>query len=198
LHATPAGEILVLRAYLAGEVATELELHADFAAHAPAWLQRQIAHHLMEEHQHAAAFAAALGDRGACAQAQPPDFITRWKIRQLRRLAQRYGARFSNATVAAVFVISLCAEQMACRVLERHCSLLGPGHPMYPLLAGVLADEQRHVRLCSQTLLRLIPPHERGLMSAMLSQARKLDRAFGITGALAMYCASRWLRLRRA
>lgn len=195
LHASRAGEVLILRVYFAGETITELELHREFTRCAPDWLQRQLARHLDEERQHAAAFADALRQRGAPPQAQAPDLLSRWKIAQWRRIGYRYSARLTHGDTAAAFAIALCAEQMAERVLARHCSLLAAGHPLLPLLEGVLADERRHVRLCGQTLLRLVPPAQYPLMAAMLAEVRGIDRAFGVSSALVMLAAGIWLRM---
>ena len=194
LHASRAGEILVLRAYMAGEVATEIELQADFTHGAPDWLRRQIEQHLLEERGHAAAFAAALAERGASAGLPQPDILSRRKIAQWRRIGLRYSREFSNGALTAAYVIGLCTEQMAARVLERHCTLLLPSHPLHPLLTRVLADEQRHVRLCSHALTRLVPGHEQVLMTAMMLEVRRVERSFGITGAVGMYAAGLWLR----
>lgn len=194
LHASRAGEIVVLRAYMAGEVATELELQADFLGGAPDWLRRQIEQHLLEERGHAAAFAAALAERGASTGLPPPDILSRRKIAQWRGIGQRYQQAFSNGALSAAYVIGLCSEQMAVRVLERHCAVLAPAHPLHPLLARVLADERRHVRLCSHALARLVPAYEQPLLDAMVDEVRRVERSFGVTGAVGMYAAGLWLR----
>jgi hypothetical protein len=196
LHATEAGEVLVLRAYLIGEEATELALQRDLAGTYPDRLQRQVACHLADEQHHADLFAVALAKRGVWRPAHRPDFLSRWKIAQWRSLAQRYIPQFSMGAVVPAFIIGLCAEQMASRVLQRHCELIGARHPLYPLLSRVLVDEQRHVGLCGRTLARLVAPHEQAALAAMLDEARKVERSFGVTGALAMYAAGVWLRIR--
>ncbi|NVD74287.1 hypothetical protein HUX88_27740 [Duganella sp. BJB1802] len=201
LHASAAGERLLLRVYLIGEEATEIALASDLAGTPPDWLARQMEHHLADERRHAAAFAAELAARGGPAPSgEPgrPDLLSRRKIAQWRALAQRYGGQFGAGMIVPAFAIGLCAEQMASRVLQRHCALIGAGHPLHPLLSGVLADEDRHVRLCSHTLERLVAPQEQPALAALLERIRAIDRSWGVTGAIGMYLAGLALRLRPA
>ena len=116
-------------------------------------------------------------------------------IAQWHRLAQRHAPRFGQGMLVPAFAVGLCAEQMATRVLRRHCELIGPAHPMAGLLARVLADEGRHVRLCQRTLDRLVAAHEVPALEALMREARSIDRAFGITGALGLLAAGLALRL---
>ena len=209
LHASAAGERLLLRLYLLGEECTEIALPSELLGEPPAWLARQMAHHLADERHHAALFAAALAAHGepaperlapagapASAPASAPagapaqlDSLSRRKIAQWRALAQRNGTRFSAGLLVPAFAICLCTEQMASRVLQRHCKVIGTTHPLYPLLSGVLRDEDRHVRLCTQTLARLVTPAEQASLALLLEEIRAIDRAWGISGALALYGA---------
>lgn len=79
------------------------------------------------------------------------------------------------------------------RVLARHCATIGDAHPLYPLLSRVLADETRHVRLCSDTLRRLVAPSEAAHLAVLLDEIRAIEAGFGVTGALAMVAAG-WLQ----
>jgi hypothetical protein len=205
LHASAAGEALLLRIYLIGEEATELALQRELQAERPDWLQRQMDQHLAEEQAHAQAFAAAWAARGGpppqAAATHAPDWLSRRKIAQWRRLALRHAPHFASGLLVPAFAIGLCAEQMATRVLQRHCAVLrqqaGP-HPLLPLLAGVLADEARHVRLCAHTLARLVAPAEQAALDRLLAEVRRVDRAWGVTGALGLLLAGLALRLRPA
>lgn len=201
LHATRAGERLLLRIYLIGEIATEQTLQQELLAQRPAWLVRQMDQHLAEEQAHARAFASALSERGGKAaldgDAPPkPDWLSRRKIAQWNRLAERHAVHFAGGLLVPAFAVGLCAEQMASRVLSRHCSVIGPHHPMHPLLDRVLADEARHVRLCGHTLSRLVLSHERDALATLLHEVRAIDRAWGVTGALGMWFAGVALRWR--
>lgn len=192
LHASPAGERLLLRIYLTGEEASEIALHADLLDQPPEWLARQMEKHLADERRHASLFAAALTARGGTApkpMSARPDVLSRRKIAQWRTLARRYGPGFSAGRLVPAFAIALCAEQMFTRVLQRHCALLGADHPLHPLLADVLDDEGRHVRLCQHTLARLVRPSEHERLDALLDEIRAIDRAWGVSGALVMYLA---------
>lgn len=196
LHASAAGELLVLRIYLIGEVATEQALQREEIANRPAWLIRQMQRHLAEEQEHARVLEAALAARGARPWTGEPDWFSRRKLASWHRLAKRYAAHFSHGLLVPAFAIGLCAEQMATRVLQRHCAVIGAGHPMYPMLRRIDDDERRHVRLCMGTLMRLVGASERPALAALLRDVRTIERSFGVSGALGLYVAALTLRLR--
>lgn len=198
LHASVAGERLLLRMYLIGEESSEIALQSDLLGEPPAWLARQMEKHLADERHHASLFTAELTARGGIApepSSLRPDAVTRRKIAQWRELAHRHGRSFSAGHLIPAFAIGLCAEQTFARVLRRHCTVIDDGHALHPLLVAVLGDEDRHVRLCQHTLARLVPPDEMGRLAAMLEEIRAIDRAWGVTGALIMYLAGAALRL---
>ncbi|WP_321791080.1 hypothetical protein [Burkholderia pyrrocinia] len=195
LHRSTHGERWMLRMYLIGEEATECALHEDWTGQPPDWLAPRIEQHLADERRHAAAFADALRLHGVAALTEPhePDWLSRRKIMRWRRLAQRYAPQFAQGVLVPAYATGLCAEQMAMRVLARHCATIGDTHPLYPLLARVLADETRHVRLCADTLRRLVAPSEAMPLAALLDEIRAIEAGFGVTGALAMYAAG-WIQ----
>jgi hypothetical protein len=198
LHASVAGERLLLRMYLIGEESSEIALQSDLLGQPPDWLARQMQQHLVDERRHASLFAAALEARGGMAplpMSARPDVITLRKIARWRALARRYATSFSAGHLIPAFAIGLCAEQTFTRVLRRHCALIGTGHPLYLLLAGVLNDEDRHVRLCQHTLARLVLPAEYGHLASLLDEVRAIDRAWGVSSALIMYLAGATLRM---
>jgi hypothetical protein len=198
LHRSAAGERLLLRIYLLGEEATEQALQRELVSERPAWLARQMDQHLAEEQGHARAFAHALAQRGRPARAHDagrPDALSRRKIAQWHRLARRHAPRFASGMLVPAFAIGLCAEQMASRVLRRHCDVIDARHPLASLLARVLADEERHVRLCQGTLGRIVGAGEWSALEALLDDVRAIDRSFGVTGALGMLAAGLLLRL---
>ncbi|WP_409286180.1 hypothetical protein [Pseudomonas protegens] len=187
LHLSRRGERLLLRMYLAGEDATERALLDELLPQSPPWLERQVQQHLADEQRHVTLFAEALralGDEGAVRL--EPDWLSRRKILRWQRLAHRYAGYFEHGLLVPAYATGLCAEQMAERVLRRHCAVLDPGHRLYPLLARVLADEQAHVRLCQNTLRRIVAPGETGRLAALLKDIRAVDASFGVSGALAM------------
>lgn len=190
LHRSRHGERAMLRMYLLGEEATECALHEEWAGEPPGWIAQRLEQHLADERRHAAAFADALRARGVTVIGQSaPDWLSRRKIARWRRLAYRHASHFAHGMLVPAYATGLCAEQMAMRVLARHCDVIGANHPMYPLLSRVLADETRHVRLCVDTLRRLVAPSETAALAALLAEIRAIDAGFGITGALAMYVA---------
>lgn len=198
LHRSTGGEALLLRMYLVGEEATECALLEDWTQEAPLRLQQQIESHLADERQHARAFASALGARGHAVPQAPgqtqPDRLSQSKIAKWRKLSQRYAPQFAHGLLVPAYATGLCAEQMAQRVLSRHCDVIGAQHAMYPLLSRVLGDERRHVQLCQQTLRTLVQPSEMPALARMLAEVRAIDASFGISGALAMYAAGIFYR----
>ncbi len=196
LHASAGGELLVLRIYLIGEVATEQALQREEIADRPEWLIRQMDRHLAEEQEHARVFEKALTERGAQPSSGPPDWFSQRKIASWHQLAKRHAGQFSQGLLVPAFAIGLCAEQMATRVLQRHCATIGPDHPMYPLLQRIEGDERRHVRLCMGTLTRLVPAPELPALAALLREIRSIERSFGVTGAIGLYVAGLALRMR--
>ena len=202
LHASRAGEALLLRFYLVGEESSEQALQRELRAAAPDWLERQLDQHLADEQLHARLFAEAIAERGGRARAgaldgeQPrPDWFSRRKLARWQALIRRHAPHFAHGGLVPAYAIGLAAEQMASRILARHCALIGPAHALHPLLARVWADEQRHVRLCSHTLQRCVAPHERARLARLMDEVRAIERGFGVTGALGMWCAGAALRL---
>lgn len=196
LHASRRGEQLLLRMYLAGEEATERALHEELMPEPPAWLARQVEQHLADERRHTELFAAALRAAGGRAVARlAPDWLSRRKIARWRRLANRHAPHFAHGVLVPAYATGLCAEQMATRVLRRHCETIGTQHALYPLISSVLADEHRHVRLCALTLQRMVEPTEAARLSALLEEVRAVDAGFGVSGALWMYAAGLFHRV---
>jgi len=187
LHASPGGERLLLRLYLDGEEASLQILQDRLTAEQPDWVTRQVRQHLAEEQVHTALFAAALGKRAAATLT--PQGLSRRKLARWRRLSERYAPQFDAGPLVPAYATALCAEQMAMRILRRHCATIGAQHALYPLFFRVLGDEERHVRLCAHTLQRLVAPHETAQLARLLAEIRSVDAAFGISGAVAMHAA---------
>ncbi|RAS34587.1 hypothetical protein [Paraburkholderia bryophila] len=191
LHADPRGERLVLRMYLAAEDATERALQEELLPRSPAWLTRQLNQHLADERRHVALFVDALQAVGDSAEQRlAPDWLSRRKIARWDRLARRYASHFAQGVLVPVYATGLCAEQMATRVLTRHCDVLGGAHALFPLFASVLADERRHVRLCETTLRRMVAPAEVAALAALMREIRAIEAGYALTGAIAIYLAS--------
>lgn len=203
LHASRAGERLLLRLYLVGEESSEQALQREMRANAPDWLVRQCDQHLADEQSHAHLFAEAIAARGGHAQAAPapeqapqPDWLSRRKLAHWQALIRRYAPHFDAGALVPAYAIALAAEQTAVRILQRHCDLIGPGHGLHALLSRILSDEQRHTRLCSHTLQRCVAPHEQAHLARLMHEARANERRFGVTGAIGMWIAGVALRLR--
>ena len=122
--------------------------------------------------------------------------LSRTKIGRWQRIARRHAPHFQQGVLVPAYAIGLCAEQMAERVLSRHRAVLPADHPLQPLLARVLHDEGKHVRLCMRTLSLSVSEAEMPHLQRLLAEARAVDRSFGVSGAVGMYLAGVWLRLR--
>lgn len=196
LHATPRGDRFLLGMYLNGEEASQQILHEKLNLNPPAWLARQIHQHLAEEHIHVELFAQALGVTARCRANHSVFTGLGWlKLARWRLLTAHYQSQFAYGVLVPALATALCAEQMASRVLRRHCDTIGTQHPRYPLLSRVLADEQRHVLLCTHTLQRLVTPVEEAALARLLRRARAIDASFGTCGALAMLAAGVFHRM---
>ena len=69
MHASRAGEVMLLRLYLVGEESSEQALQRELRTSAPEWLTRQLDQHLADGQLHARLFADAIVERGGTAQA---------------------------------------------------------------------------------------------------------------------------------
>lgn len=203
LHASRAGEVMLLRLYLVGEESSEQALQRELRASAPDWLLRQLDQHLADEQLHARLFADAIAARGGHAQAAAspdkapqPDWFTGRKLARWQVLIRAHAPHFAHGALVPAYAIGLAAEQMASRILQRHIALIGPSHALHPLLTRVLGDEDRHVRLCTRTLQRCVSPAEQPRLAQLMREVRDTERGFGITGAVGMYLAGLALRLR--
>lgn len=193
LHRSPRGERMLLRMYLIGEDATERALLDELMPQSPPWLDRVVTQHLADEQRHVKLFTEALQATGGKVTTElKPDWLSRQKINHWQRLAHQYAPHFQHGLLVPAYATGLCAEQMAERVLGRHCAVIGADHAMYPLLSGVLADEKAHVRLCKTTLRRIVAPEEVPQLVRLIKEIRRVESSFGISGALVMYVAS-WI-----
>jgi len=197
LHSSTQGEILLLQMYLVGEEAAELTLHDEvMSKKQPDWLTKQVTLHVTDERKHVSAFTEAIVQRGITPRQSQPDWLSRRKLVQWKRLAQRYAMHFSQGTLVPAYAIGLCAEQMTVRVLSRHCDAINTSHKLHGLLAGVLTDEHKHVQFCSYTLRRIVAQDELPYLRTLLVKIRKIERGFGVSGAIAMYFAGLLCSLR--
>lgn len=193
LHASSSGERFLLRMYLDAEEASLQLFDEELIQEQPAWLLRQARQHRAEERAHTELFAAALAEEHA---ARPSlEGLSRRKIARWKRLNDRYRPHFIHGALVPEYATLLCAEQMAMRIMGRHCETIGVQHPLYPLFARVLADEHRHVRLCAHTLQRLVAPHEADRLAMLLAEVRRIEAVLGVTGAVAIYAAGLFYRM---
>lgn len=199
LHASQAGERLLLRIYFIGEEATELALQRELVVERPEWLIQQMDQHLADERAHANAFAKLLAERGCEIESgAQPDWLSRRKIAKWHRIAHKYAPSFSNGVLVPAFAIGLCAELMAARVLERHIDVLSQlpdTSNLASLLNRVLNDERRHVKLCCYALDRLVSTQEKSMLDKLLKEVEAIDRSWSVVGAIGLFLVGCSLRL---
>jgi len=196
LHASAFGERLLLSMYLDAEEASLDILRDQLRLGAQDWVTRQITRHLEEEDTHTALYAAALDARGPRPSSRRvPAGLSRRKLARWDKLARDHAPAFEHGALVLSYATVMCAEQMAVRILQRHCEAIGADHALHPLFATVLADERRHVRLCAHTLQRLVAPAEMPALHRVLARIRKIETGFAVSGAVALYAAGLLLRV---
>jgi hypothetical protein len=137
------------------------------------------------------------------------DPLSRFKLAWLRRLGLRATPSFRAGACVPLLAIAFRMEAMGVRVLRRHIAVLRarPGEaaesppasrspaletrdaeppPTLALLEEILVDEQAHVAACGGALERLIDASERPILDVLVARIDNVDRAFGVTGALAL------------
>jgi hypothetical protein len=211
LHATPAGEALLVRLYL------EAERHAERAApwepmlaNAPRWLAAWLDRHRAEERRHAELFAGRL--RTLTAETDEADeaddagdarsgfdAVSRRKLAALHRLVVAAAPAFGAGAVVPALAIAWRMEEMGVRVFARHVDVLAcdrPDAPLLPVLQVVLADERRHARACRRSVERLVNDRERPALAALVERIDRIERRLGVLGALLLLTSGGLLWMR--
>jgi hypothetical protein len=121
------------------------------------------------------------------------DAVSRFKLARLRRLAERSAPAFRGGSCVSLLAVALRMERMGVRVLRRHVEVLReqpPGSPTLAVLQRILLDEERHVADCADALERLVAADEEAALGALLGRIDRTERAFGVSGALALLALS--------
>lgn len=183
LHQSSAGELLLLRMYFMGEIASVDGISHEVSPWPmPVWLQEQNRQHVQDEGQHIRLISEAIRRHGGQVPHKADlDLISRHKVKRWKQLALNAAPQFSVGRLVPAYVIGLCAEQMALRVLNRHCQLIGPSHDFYPLLDRIRQDEIQHVEYCARALESLVSDEEIPALLTLLQQIRRIDQSWGLT-----------------
>ena len=205
LHATSRGEALLLEAYLWAEEGAEGAILDDLRSAAlPPWLANQVARHADDEARHASLLRDRLSELGG-ARGLPVDRLSRWKLRALERIVLGSACGFREGQKVPLFAVAFRMEAMGVRVLERHlevCATLearaGKALATRAVLAGIAADERRHVLACERTLLGLVDAAELPLLVEILHRIDKVERAFGISSSIALWVSGGYFQVLRA
>ena len=162
----------------------------------PDWLAPRIEQHLADERRHAAAFAdAARARRRAVGCTARFRLVEPAQDHAMAPACAAPCAAFRKACSCRPGATGLCAEQMAMRVLARHCATIGDAHPLYPLLARA----RRRDAACPALLGHAAPSGcaVRGSASRRVAERDPRDRGrFRRDGALAMVAAGWFQSLR--
>jgi len=191
LHASPRGEAAILRVYLEGEEhAEQAILLSPATAAAPEWLARWLVKHRADEARHAAMLRARITEltsRPALATGRM-DPVSRWKMRRLGRIARDAAPRFRHGLLVPVLATAWRMERMGVRVFERHAEVLkGKESSTLKLLQRILRDEKKHVAACEWALARLVSSHEWNDLQRLVAQIDRVERAFGVLGAVVLF-----------
>jgi hypothetical protein len=206
LHQTPRGEALLLQIYLWAEEGAESEALGELRGEDPAWLRKQVESHLADERKHAGWLRERLAEIGmpvSSEQAQI-DRLSRTKLDRLRRLCLGRAPRFRQGLRVPTMAVAYRMEAMGVRVMERHASELramesvrhaDAYRPTRELLERILKDERCHVAGCKGALAKLTTAEEQAELEQLLEEIDKIERAFGLTGAMGLWLAGQALKL---
>jgi ferritin-like protein len=197
-HRVEQGEFFLLRIYYLAELISTKDIARELADYPiPEWLRISHRQHLKEEGQHIRLFAQALQSRGA-ALPEPValDWFSQRKVEKIRAIAKQYRNNFVQGDLVCAYAIALCAEQLTCRVLSRHCRVIGQSHAMYPLLNQVLQDELRHEGLCIEALKKLLEPNEYVSLQSLLTKIRSIETSWGVSTSIGLYIMACLINLR--
>lgn len=203
LHRTARGEALLLEIYLWAEEGGEGDLLSKLTAHPlPVWLTERMARHIADEARHAGLLRARLREMGMSPRPPQIDVVSRWKMRALERIVARAASDFREGAKVPLFAVASRMETMGVRVMERHLRALtvierrlAGRHPARDLLQQIAADERHHVTSCEETLFRLVGQNEARPLRALLKAIDRVDRAFGVLGALGLGAMGLWFRV---
>lgn len=204
LHRTRAGEAVLVRIYLfAEEHAERAVLLDDVVLGAPAWLSRWLSVHREEEARHAQLFRHHLRELGVTPKdaAGRIDPVSRYKLWRLLRLVRASAGRFDQGALVPALIVAGVMEEMGARVFARHVEVLqarGAPSPLLEILRTALADERRHARACARSVEKLTWPSERDAAADVYRRAHRIERQFGVTGALLLLFTGAFLCIRDA
>ena len=202
---SPRAEAQILQEYLWVEESTESDALRQTIdrTEPPGWLAELIARQLADERRHAELLRRRLATLGA-PPSRPPPAIGRAKVWWLERACAPYATTFAAGPIVTLLAIAAQAEATGVRVFGRHLGVLeercGASDATAEVVRSILADEKRHARSCAAALERLVLDEERAALDEMRRRIAAIDRAFGVTIALAYWIviAAHVLRDRRS
>jgi hypothetical protein len=190
---SPRAQRRILTEYLWSEEGAEATALGRIEQGGPAWLGKLVARQLEDERRH----AALLRDRLAELDVDPDDLgpaararLAGLKLAWLERACAPYTGAFAAGPVVIVLAAAAQLEATGVRVFGRHLAVLeerAAGDPTTGVIRSILGDEQRHARSCAAALDRLVGDDERTTLAELRARIARIDRAFGVTLALAYW-----------
>ena len=195
---SPRAQRQILTEYLWSEEGAEATALGRVGTGAPPWLGKLITHQLEDEQRHARLLRDRLVTLGS-AGTRPPPSLARAKLWWLERACAPDLTAFAAGPVVVVLAAAAQLEATGVRVFSRHLGVLeqlAPDDPPPAVVRSILSDEKRHAKSCSAALDRLVTDAERDQLAALRERVATIDRAFGVTLALAYWILIAQLALR--
>ena len=187
--ASPRAQARILTEYLWTEEGVEITaLHDTRGPATPAWVDKLVARQLADERRHAAILRERLDDMGATYR--PPPQLMKVKLWWLERVIAPYLDRFEAGRIVVLLAIAAQLEATGVRMFGRHLAVLeahAANDPTTATLRSILADERRHAKSCAAARDRLVQPHEQAMLDELCEKIAAVDRAFGVTLAVAFW-----------
>ena len=187
---SPRAQRQILTEYLWSEEGAESTALGRVSEAAPAWLGKLVDRQLADEQRHAQLLRDRLLELGTATATHPPPALARAKLWWLERACTKYMTAFAAGPIVVVLAAAAQLEATGVRVFARHLAVLEdlvPDDPTTAVVRSILADEKRHAKSCAAALDRLVSPAERALLVELRERVATIDRAFGITLALAYW-----------
>jgi hypothetical protein len=186
---SPRAQRQILTEYLWSEEGAESTALGRVGSDAPAWLGKLVARQLEDEQRHAQLLRDRLAALGTTTT-NPPPALARAKLWWLERACAPYLEAFAAGPIVVVLAAAAQLEATGVRVFSRHLGVLeqlAPDDPTTSVVRSILSDEKRHAKSCAAALDRLVTDSERDQLAALRERVASIDRAFGITLALAYW-----------
>jgi hypothetical protein len=187
---SPRAQRQILTEYLWSEEGAESTALGRVNGDAPSWLGKLVSRQLEDEQRHAQLLRDRLAELGTADATRPPPALARAKLWWLERACAQYMTAFEAGPIVVVLAAAAQLEATGVRVFSRHLGVLeqlAPDDRTTSVVRSILSDEKRHAKSCAAALDRLVLDSERDQLAALRERVAMIDRAFGVTLALAYW-----------